>query len=295
MIQNQQEHWNEGDVFANSINLHYYRTGGDKPQLILLHGFSENGLCWSRVAKALEQDYDVIMVDARGHGRSSGPETGYSQALLTQDVAGLIHELGLQHPSLFGHSNGALTAALIAVASPELVHAVILEDPPWSESSNRPSTIASSNEPWPGFTDWYSAWIAWHKALRTQTPEERIASSRQFLPPGALNWPEEELMAHLEAQAQFNLDVPNVVPFVPASTPWRETVERIECPILLLTGNAERGASVTPLEAQQIAATWRKGQHVTFGHASHFMHHEMRGEQFDHFINVVKTFLKESS
>jgi len=47
------------------------------------------------------------MVDARGHGRSSGPETGYSQALLTEDVAGLIRELGLQHPSLFGYSNGA--------------------------------------------------------------------------------------------------------------------------------------------------------------------------------------------
>jgi len=69
-------HWFEGTVMANGIHQHYYRTGGDKPSLILLHGFSENGLCWSRVAKALEQDNDVIMVDARGHGLSSGPETG---------------------------------------------------------------------------------------------------------------------------------------------------------------------------------------------------------------------------
>src|SRR5438105_827227 len=93
-------HWSEGTVMANGIHQHYYRTGGDRPALILLHGFSENGLCWSRVAKALEQDYDVIMVDARGHGLSSGPQTGYSQELLTQDVVGLIHELGLQPPSL---------------------------------------------------------------------------------------------------------------------------------------------------------------------------------------------------
>jgi hypothetical protein len=46
-------------------------------------------------------------------------------------------------------------------------------------------------------------------------------------------------------------------------------------------------------EAQKIAATWRKGQHVAFEHASHFMHHEMQGEQFDDFIRVVKAFLHE--
>src|SRR5437667_129026 len=37
-------HWSEGTVMANGIHQHYYRTGGEKPTLILLHGFSENGL-----------------------------------------------------------------------------------------------------------------------------------------------------------------------------------------------------------------------------------------------------------
>jgi len=286
-------HWFEGTVIANGIHQHYYRTGGDKPSLVLLHGFSENGLCWSRVAKALEQDYDVIMVDARGHGLSSGPETGYSQELLIEDVADLIHELGLQHPGLFGHSNGALTAAQVAATYPELVHAIILEDPPWGEAPTQPSMTASGNEPWPGYTDWYNSWIAWHKALRSQTPEERVAASHQFLPPGAFKWLEEELMTHLEAQAQFNLDMLNVVPLIPKRTPWHETVEHIECPILLLTGNPKLGAIITPQEAEKIAAAWRKGQHVSFAQASHFMHHEMQGEQFDELIRVVEAFLNK--
>jgi N-formylmaleamate deformylase len=71
-------HWLEETVMANGIRQHFYRTGGEKPSLILLHGFSENGLCWSRVAKAQKDDYDIVMLDARGHGLSSGPETGYS-------------------------------------------------------------------------------------------------------------------------------------------------------------------------------------------------------------------------
>ena len=100
-------------------------------------------------------------------------------------------------------------------------------------------------------------------------------------------------MTHLEAQAQINLDVLNFLPLVTKRTLWRETIERIECPILLLTGNPERGAFVTPQEAQKITATWRKGQHICFAEASHAMHHEMQGEQFDHFISVIKAFLNE--
>jgi len=123
--------------------------------------------------------------------------------------------------------------------------------------------------------------------------EERIASSRQFLPPGAYEWPEEALLTHVEAQAQFNLEVLGVAPMYPMRSPWRETVERIACPILLLTGNPQRRALVTPEVAQKIAATWREGQHVAFAEASHFMHHEMQGAAFDHFIQIIKTFLHE--
>jgi pimeloyl-ACP methyl ester carboxylesterase len=64
--------WFSGDVVANGIRTHYSRTGGQtgggKPPLVLAHGATDSGLCWSRLARALEADYDVIMPDARGHG-----------------------------------------------------------------------------------------------------------------------------------------------------------------------------------------------------------------------------------
>ena len=285
-------HWIEGTIAANGIHQHYYRTGGDKPALVLLHGFTENGLCWSRVARALDAVYDVIMVDARGHGLSDGLEHGYGQEILNQDVAALIQGLNLSRPVLFGYSNGALTAGQVAANYPELVRAVIVEDPPWGESSMRPSmTGQSGSEPWPGYADWLNSWLAWHRALRTQTFEERVAASHQFLPPGALRWPPEELMTHLEAQAQFNLDVLNHVPPMPGCTPWRETVERIDCPILLISSDVGRGGGVAPQAARQLAATWKHGQFVSFENASHFLHHEAQVEQFDHFIRVIKVFL----
>ena len=71
--------WQSGDIEVNKLKLHYTRTGGDKPPVVLAHGFSDDGLCWTPVAKLLEADYDVIMVDARGHGRSDVPKRGYGR------------------------------------------------------------------------------------------------------------------------------------------------------------------------------------------------------------------------
>ena len=59
--------WTSNTVDANGITLHYWRTGGDKPPLVLCHGITDNGLCWTRAARALEARFDVIMLDAHGH------------------------------------------------------------------------------------------------------------------------------------------------------------------------------------------------------------------------------------
>ena len=47
--------YTQGCVKVNEINIHYYCTGGDKPPFILLHGASDNGLCWTPVAEILAE------------------------------------------------------------------------------------------------------------------------------------------------------------------------------------------------------------------------------------------------
>ncbi len=60
---------------ANGINIHYLRTGGSKPPLVLLHGLTGSGACWSPLARALEGEYDVMMPDARGRQCSCDSRT----------------------------------------------------------------------------------------------------------------------------------------------------------------------------------------------------------------------------
>src|SRR5689334_15984093 len=106
--------WKTAIAQVNGIDIHYLRTGGDKPPVVLLHGLMTSGACWAPVADALEQEYDLIMPDSRGHGNSTAPTQGYSYEILADDLLGLIEALRLTRPVLIGHSMGGMTATLAA-------------------------------------------------------------------------------------------------------------------------------------------------------------------------------------
>lgn len=120
--------WTTGTVRANGVDLHYYRTGAGSP-IVLAHGFTDNGRCWEPLASDLRSEYDLIMYDARGHGRSDAPDSGYGIDDRVADLVGLVRALSLEDPILLGHSMGGSTAAATAAAHPDLPRALVLEDP----------------------------------------------------------------------------------------------------------------------------------------------------------------------
>jgi len=122
--------WEEDDVVVDGIRIHYTRTGGSKPPVVLAHGALDDGLCWTRVARALEGDFDVVMPDSRGHGRSDTGAGDYSSAARARDLSGVIRSLGLDRPVVGGHSMGADAALHLAAGHPDLIRGVFLEDPP---------------------------------------------------------------------------------------------------------------------------------------------------------------------
>ncbi len=194
--------WSEGNVQANGINIHYYRTGdSNKPSILLLHGITDSGECWPRVAHDLAGSYDVIMTDARGHGHC-GTSADFSIALLADDAAAVIGALGLEKPYVWGHSMGAITAAMVAANHPNLVRAVVLEDPP---PMDRPPSqvdinkgLFVTNEEQPAQYGWQ-----WLSDLRALPREERIAGGFVMNP----NWAEEEIIPWADSKAELKIDI----------------------------------------------------------------------------------------
>src|SRR4051794_30884922 len=124
-------HWQSAVIEINGLRLHYTRTGADarraKPPLVLAHGFSEDGLVWTALAEVLEDEYDVIMPDARGHGQSDAAETGLGTAELASDLYGIIRALGLDQPAVLGHSMGGMTTFALAGLFPDVPGAIVVE------------------------------------------------------------------------------------------------------------------------------------------------------------------------
>lgn len=120
--------WTTGTVSTGDVDLQYYRTG-DGPPLVMAHGMYNNGRRWVPLGSDLADDYDVIAYDARGHGRSDAPETGYDIETRVADLVGVVNGLDLTDPILVGHSMGAATAAWAAADHPDLPRGLVLEDP----------------------------------------------------------------------------------------------------------------------------------------------------------------------
>jgi len=125
------EDWERGFVEANGIELHYCRTGGSGPIVVVSHGFTDDGYCRLDLARELADDFDVVLYDARGHGRSDAPDEKYGPSERAADLLGLLDALGIDDPILFGHSMGADTVTMAAARSPDRPRAVVLEDPVW--------------------------------------------------------------------------------------------------------------------------------------------------------------------
>jgi pimeloyl-ACP methyl ester carboxylesterase len=274
--------WFSGDIVANGIKIHYYRTGAKKPPLVLAHGFSDNGLCWTRVTQVLEETYDVIMPDARGHGFSDAPEEGYSSEDHAADLAGLIQALDLGQPALMGHSMGASTVAATEIGYPDLVACAILEDPPWfgKDSPWARNRRDLTPEQQKAEAEKRSTEIVERKS---QTREEIMAFGRKNSP----TWDEIEFGPWAESKRQLS---PNVLrgSNIPR-TPWQEIVPQIGRPTLLVTADPDK-AIVTPEIAAQAAAMNDQIQVVRLEGAGH----NIRREQFEPFVQAVTEFLSRN-
>src|SRR5688572_11469536 len=95
--------WNSGTISVNDASMHYLRSGGEKPPLVMLHGFTDAARDCEVFARSFVDHYDVIMIDERGHGQSSPAHAAYTMANQADDVAGVIHGLSLMKPLVFGH------------------------------------------------------------------------------------------------------------------------------------------------------------------------------------------------
>ena len=114
-----------GKVAVNGVRISFH-IGGTGPDLILLHGFPQNHMCWAEIAPRLAGSFRCIVPDLRGYGDSSMPpddtgHTAYSKRNMARDIVGLMDGLGIHKARIIGHDRGARVAYRMALDHPSRV------------------------------------------------------------------------------------------------------------------------------------------------------------------------------
>jgi pimeloyl-ACP methyl ester carboxylesterase len=109
-----------GHAEVNGIKLYYAIIGSGSP-VVLLHGGLGNSDYWGNQVKALASHHQVILVDSRGHGRSTRDARPYGYDLMADDVVALLDTLEIPRADVVGWSDGGIIGLDLAIRHPDRI------------------------------------------------------------------------------------------------------------------------------------------------------------------------------
>ena len=112
-------------VKADKLTMHYDQQGAGEP-LVLIPYLTADHACYAFQVAEYAKHFTCISLDLRGTGETDKPEGVYSTEVLADDVAALLHALGLQKAHVAGLSLGAATGMWLAVKYPDKVQSLSL-------------------------------------------------------------------------------------------------------------------------------------------------------------------------
>src|SRR5689334_9650333 len=109
---------NQGYVEHDGARIWYAAYGSGQPVILLHGGLGHSGNWGYQVPALLASGYRAVLIDSRGHGRSTRDTRPYTYHLMASDVAAVMERLGLVRAALVGWSDGACTALVLASQAP---------------------------------------------------------------------------------------------------------------------------------------------------------------------------------
>lgn len=245
-------------------------TGASGPPVLLLHGLAGSSREFRPTAAALADEFRVLRVDQRGHGRSTRRPADLSRAAFVADVVAVIEQLAPgERVRLVGQSMGAHTAFLTAAARPDLVDRLVMLE--GHVEGSEPSEAHALGK-------WFASW---------PLPFADTDAARDFLGYGPLPtaWIDdlEEVTGGL--RPRFDADVMEPAIAAVHESRWTEWAELITPTLALF---AEHGM----FSAEQQEELVRRRPSTRVGHlpgASHDAHLDA----YDAWVDALRAYLLE--
>jgi pimeloyl-ACP methyl ester carboxylesterase len=124
----------------------WYGTYGSGSPVLLLHGGLGNAENWGyQVPALIETGHRVVLIDSRGHGRSTQDAAPLSYELMASDVLAVMDAIAVEQAAFVGWSDGAILSLIMAMKHAERVSRVFAFAGPMDPSGNKP--ISPADEP----------------------------------------------------------------------------------------------------------------------------------------------------
>ncbi len=216
------------EELRTDLTVHRFgRPHNEAPTLVFVHGLTDSGEGWPGAAAHWQDRYSILSFDQRGHGQSprftAEERAGHPGDVLVDDLVALLAQLG-EAPVLVGHSLGGAVALAAAVRRPDLVRALVLEDP----AALRPEEEQQS-------ADRGKQLVAGLSGSLEAPDDESLFEARRRQHP---DWPEDELLVTGRAEQQVDREFLALGDFKP-SVRWPELLEGLITATLLVTGDQD--------------------------------------------------------
>lgn len=225
---------NVGQENSGAIDLYYEDHGSGRP-VVLIHGFPLSGRAWEKqVPVLMDAGYRVITYDRRGFGQSSQPTIGYDYDTFAEDLNNIMTKLDLRDAVLVGHSmgTGEVTRYLSKYGSERVNRAVLVSPiPPFLlKTDDNPEGVDRS------------VFEGIMQAIVADRPAYQTAFLKDFY---NLDVTLGKLVSEEAVRASWNIAVDaSPTGTLQCVSTWltdfRNDVPRIDVPILIIQGDADR-------------------------------------------------------
>jgi pimeloyl-ACP methyl ester carboxylesterase len=283
--------WWDGYVYANGIRIHYYHgvPAPGKPVMVMAHGATDIGLCWTTLTQDLQRSYDIYMTDARGHGLTDPPTAADAADAQVLDLVGFVHAMKFDKPILMGHSMGAATVMRIGAQYPDLARAIIMLDPGLGRPGERgPGAAPAAAAPGRGAQAAPGALVMMGTpealvAQNNRSFEDLLAKCRKDSP----KWDIVDCQYWALSKKQYHgTYTPRQGQGMRGGMGTEELLSKITAPVLILKADAPPEIRKSNEEAAKVI---QHGKLVHIDGAAHNLHHDQRQRTVDELNRFLKT------
>lgn len=269
-------------MFVDNFN-HSILGQNTQNRVVFLHGLMAFSANWRKIANKIENDFQCLIYDQRGHGRSFKPESGYTPEILAEDLNKITADLGWDRFHLVGHSMGANVAMVFASKFPEKVRTLTIED-------MGPNVVADSYK-------YYENMLNIVPTPFNSKEEMRAFFDNEFLKKFNARESSKVLISFLQANIEEKIDgkydwrfsknaIVEIAKAGHAKDRWLE-VSSFKMPVLLVRGETSHLLSREIFEKMMFVNPQIQG--VEIKGAGHWVHYE----KYEEFTEELSKFLKQ--